>query len=350
MRVVRRYFYRMIEVRHFQPLMMVVACSCGEAAPVGGDALAMQDGATPDAARGPCGTDVPWAAHPAVDLGPIQETAAVAFDGKMYVIGGFNGVLGVVAKVQIFDPASCAWSQGPELPRTVHHANAAVVGDTIYVLGAMEGLGFTAIANVWAWSPNRETTWSARSSMPAGTERGSAVVGVIADQIYLAGGLRGGAVAEHSRYTPSTDTWEVLEPLPAPRDHGCGGAIGNTLIVAGGRQGAINSTSSSVFAFQPGVGWSARAEMPTARGGTACGVIADALIVVGGEGNGNVPSGVLPHVERYVAASDSWQTLAPMRTPRHGMAAAAIAGRLYVPGGATSDGFGAVAVHEVLTP
>ncbi len=337
-------------MRQLQIAMMIVACSCGSDAPVSVDARPTIDGATIDAGGGPCGTDVPWAAHPAVEIGPIQETAAVALNGKMYVIGGFNAMLGVVAKVQIFDPASCAWSLGPELPRMVHHANAAVVGDTIYVLGAMEGLGFTAIANVWAWAPNRETTWSARAPMPAGTERGSAVVGVIADQIYLAGGLRGSAVAEHSRYTPSTDTWEILAPLPAPRDHGCGGAIGNTLIVAGGRQGAINSISSSVFAYQPGVGWSARTDMPTARGGTACGTIADALIVVGGEGNLNAPSGVFPQVERYVAATDTWQTLAPMRTPRHGMAAAAIAGRLYVPGGATSDGFGAVAVHEVLSP
>jgi hypothetical protein len=39
-----------------------------------------------------------------------------------------------------------------------------------------------------------------------------------------------------------------------------------------------------------------------------------------------------------------------MPTPRHGMAAAAWNGALYVPGGATSAGFGAVAAHEVLTP
>jgi hypothetical protein len=38
-----------------------------------------------------------------------------------------------------------------------------------------------------------------------------------------------------------------------------------------------------------------------------------------------------------------------MPTPRHGMGAAATGGRLYVPGGATVQAFGAVATHEILT-
>jgi N-acetylneuraminic acid mutarotase len=91
--------------------------------------------------------------------------------------------------------------------------------------------------------------------------------------------------------------------------------------------------------------------MPTARGGTACGVIGDRLVVVGGEGNPAPGSrGVFPQVEAYDAAANAWQTLAPMRTPRHGMGAAAWDGKLYVPGGANQQAFGAVATHEILTP
>lgn len=312
---------------------------------------------TPDAASADdapvvaCETEAPWDEAPALPLGPTQETAAVAVDGKVYVLGGFHQDMGIVAAVQVYDTASCTWSMGPALPKPVHHANAAVVDGTIYVLGAMQTFNFTAIGDVWAWNPATETAWSTRTAMPAGTQRGSAITGVVDGNIYVAGGLRSGAVAEVSMFDPVANAWTTnLPPLPAPRDHGCGGVVGGKLYVTGGRQATIGSTSPAVYEFTPGGGWVERAPMPTARGGTACGVVADRIIVVGGEGNPNDASGVFPEVESYDPAQNAWTTLAPMRTPRHGMGAAAVGGRLYVPGGADRRAFAAVATHEVLTP
>jgi N-acetylneuraminic acid mutarotase len=89
--------------------------------------------------------------------------------------------------------------------------------------------------------------------------------------------------------------------------------------------------------------------MITARAGTGCGVVGGRLVVVGGEGAATA-TGVFSEVEAYDPASDSWESLTPMPTPRHGMAAAVWDGALHVPGGARSAGFGAVATHEVLTP
>lgn len=298
-----------------------------------------------------CDPTAPWADAPALPRGPTQETAAVAVAGRVYVLGGFNGALGVLASVQVFDTTTCAWSAGPDLPKAVHHANAAVVGGTIYVVGSMTGLNFQAIGDVWAWNPATDAGWSVRASMPAGTQRGSAVTGVIDGKIYVAGGLRGGAVTDVSAYDPVANAWDTaLPPLPGPRDHGCGAAIDGALYVAGGRRGTIDSREGGVFALSPGGAWVEKRAMPTARGGTACGVVDDRLIVMGGEGNPDAPSRVFAQVEAYAPATDAWTTLAPMPTPRHGLGAAAWAGRLYVPGGATRDGFGAVDVHEVLTP
>jgi N-acetylneuraminic acid mutarotase len=300
---------------------------------------------------GTCETTTPWAAAPAMARGPTQETAVVAVDGKVYVLGGFDESAAVIDAVQVFDTAACTWSAGPNLPKQVHHANAAVVGGTIYVVGAMQTLQFTAIPDVWSWNPATDAMWSVRASMPAGTQRGSAIVGVIDDKIYVAGGLRGGAVAQLSMYDPAQDMWTTaLPPLPAARDHGCGGAVNGKLYVAGGRQGGITTQSSIVYEYTPGGAWVEKAPMPTARGGTACGVIGNRIIVVGGEGNQAAPSGVFPQVEAYDAVADTWASLADMPTPRHGMGAAAWNGRLYVPGGANKQAFGAVATHEVLTP
>jgi N-acetylneuraminic acid mutarotase len=304
------------------------------------------DGAVVDSDGG-----VGWTSAPAVLGGAIQETGAVAVDGRIYVIGGFDGSLAVVQAVRVFDTVTSTWSDGPRLPSAVHHANVATTGGTIYVLGAMAGPTFDAAGVVWSWNPATDAGWTERSPMPAGTERASSLVGVVDGVIYVIGGLRGGAVADVSAYDPSDGSWDTsLPPLPEPRDHGCGGVVAGTIYVAGGRRGAIGSTSDAVYAYTPGGAWQTRAPMPTGRGGTACGVIADQIIVVGGEGNAADPSGVFPQVEVYTPATDRWESRAPMPTPRHGMGAAAWGGRLYVPGGATRQAFGAVDTHEVLTP
>jgi N-acetylneuraminic acid mutarotase len=153
-------------------------------------------------------------------------------------------------------------------------------------------------------------------------------------------------------YDPALDAWTIdLAPLPAPRDHLTGQASLGLLYAIGGRAGGISGTTARVDAYDPATdAWSPRAPMPTARGGMASGVVDGAIVVVGGEGNPAAPSGVFPEVERYDPATDAWQELPPMPRPRHGMAAVGLDGGLYVPGGASVQGFGAVATHEVFTP
>ena len=315
---------------------------------------AMGCGGTPDAktdaADVQCEMTSPWARAPDLLRGVAQETAAVAADGKIYVLGGFQS-LERSTLVQVFDPAACAWSRGPDMPKDVHHLNAAVVGSTIYVVGAMQdGGSYTAIGDTWSWNPATDAGWSIRTPMPAGTERGASAVGVIDGKIYVAGGLRNGSRTDVSFYDPVGDTWTPAPPLPLPRDHACGGGIGGKLYVVGGRNLNPGSPEANVFELTPGVGWIERVPMPTRRAGAACGVSGDRIIVAGGERNPAAGSrGVFPQVEAYNAILNTWETLAPMPTPRHGMGAAVWDGRFYVPGGADQQGAGAVAIHEVLT-
>ena len=133
------------------------------------------------------------------------------------------------------------------------------------------------------------------------------------------------------------------------RDHGCGGVLGGALVVAGGRQADIGSTTATVFALAPGVGWTARASMPTGRGGTACGVIDDRLIVVGGEGNPASSRASIPRPRPTPPAPTRGRLSSRCARPatawrrRRG-------GVLYVPAGATQESVGAVDTHETFTP
>jgi N-acetylneuraminic acid mutarotase len=86
--------------------------------------------------------------------------------------------------------------------------------------------------------------------------------------------------------------------------------------------------------------------MPTPRGGIAAAAVGGCLYVFGGEGNQFHPRGIFDQVEVYDPSTDSWQALDPMAAPRHGIGAAVAGSRIYLPGGATVQGFGATAVHQ----
>jgi N-acetylneuraminic acid mutarotase len=288
-----------------------------------------------------------WKSLAPLAAGPRQETAVVALGGRIYVLGGFDRQNRVVDIVEAYDPTRDRWEARKPLPMPLHHANAAVVSNKLYVVGALTGMDFRAVGVAYEYDAKADA-WTPRTAMPPGTERGAAAVMVVGSRIYVAGGLRGASVGDFSSYDTATDRWESLPPMPGPRDHLVGGVVKGILFAVGGRGPAVGLTGR-VDAFDPSAKtWSVRKAMPTARAGCAAGVIGDRIIVAGGEGNRGRPDGVFVEVEAYDASIDTWKSLPPMLTPRHGTGGMAVGGKLYVPGGATREGFGATAVNESL--
>lgn len=289
-----------------------------------------------------------WAVKAPLARGPRQETGVAALGGRLYVVGGFNDRNEIVSSVEVYDPGTDAWTGAAPLPRPLHHANVAVSAGKLYVLGALTGGGFTAVGDTLEYDPQTDQ-WTAKAPMPAGTERGGGAVAEIDGRLYVAGGFRSGSVADFSVYDPAADSWTTLPDLPEPRDHLNGAAQGQVFLAIGGRKdGALRAR---VDAFDVAAStWSSRAPMPTARAGAAGGRVGGLVVIVGGEGNRAAANGVFPQTELYDPAADQWTNAPQMLTPRHGMGAAAIGGTLYVPGGATREGFGAVATHEAFTP
>ncbi|MDB4965465.1 MAG: kelch repeat-containing protein [Myxococcales bacterium] len=322
--------------------LALLACGCGSS---GGDGGGSSDLAVVPDFAGATATWQPRAAMPAAR----QETAVAALDGKVYVLGGFDGTQTIVATVEAWDPATDRWSTMPPLPAPLHHANVATVAGKLYVVGAIKGASFTAIGDSWSFDP-AANAWSPRAPMPAGSERGAAMIGVVDHKIYVAGGYRGGAVADFSVYDADADSWSALPALPSVRDHGVGALVGGRFYAIGGRDSTPAAHVARVDAFDLVAGsWSAKTPLPTSRGGAAAGVLDGQIIVAGGEGNAGSPRGVFAAVERYDPAADQWSALPPMRTPRHGTGGAVV-GRLFVvPGGADVQLYGAVDVVETIT-
>lgn len=285
--------------------------------------------------------------------GPRQETSVVELDGEIYVLGGFDGSAQVLTAVEAYDPANDRWRARADLPFAMHHMNAATIDGRIYVVGALTGLGFVENPNVIVYDPALDR-WEARGEMPAGLARGSAGVAVIGSKMFLAGGYRDrAAVVQFTSYDTLTGEFEVLPELPAALDHLASVAASGVVYVIGGRSGSIAATTASVWSFEPAVGiWRARASMPRPRAGFAGATVLEGRVYVfGGEGNPDSGSqGVFADADVYDPGSDRWHMVAPMRTPRHGTAAAALGDRIFVPGGATQQAFGAVATNEAFVP
>ena len=64
-----------------------------------------------------------------------QYHACVEFAGKLYTIGGKTGTLQNLDSVEVFDPATKTWAEGPKLPAKVAWAQAINFENTLYLLG-----------------------------------------------------------------------------------------------------------------------------------------------------------------------------------------------------------------------
>jgi N-acetylneuraminic acid mutarotase len=284
--------------------------------------------------------------------GARQENPVVAFRGEIFVFGGFGGSGQLLDTVEAYDPVTNRWRNDiARLPLATHHTNVAVSGGRIYVVGFLTGGTFAPHGRVFAYDPERNV-WEERAGMPAGTERGASAVGAIDGRIYVAGGSREVAVVDFSAYDPGLDSWEVLPDLPEPLDHATAGTVDGRLYVLGGRGGSIGAISGDVYEYDPASrAWRSRAEMPTPRGGVAGATLGGLIYVLGGEGNPTAgTNGVFPDVEVFDPAANRWDVLPPMAVPRHGTGAAGLADKIYVPGGATRQGFGAVATVDAFEP
>jgi hypothetical protein len=296
------------------------------------------DGSADAAGNQPSGAGR-WESLPSL-LRARGEAGVAAIGARLYVVGGYSNVL------EVFDTMTGKWEALPSLPATVDHPNVAAVGDKLYVVGAFQAGAF------FVYAPDTRA-WSRIAPMPAGTDRGGSGVGVIGTRIYVGGGQRGGrSVADASAYDTATDRWEGLPPLPTPRDHLVGAGVGGIFYVLGGRTNGRQNVIARVDAFDPGAAaWTARAPMPTARGGCAAAVLGGRVYVFGGEGNPAAPTGAFPQTEMYDPAADRWTSLAPMKTPRHGLGAAAIGDRIYLPAGSVREGGGSsVPLFEAFQP
>jgi N-acetylneuraminic acid mutarotase len=305
--------------------------------------------ALPDAPVGP------WTTGPVVP-DPRLEPGVTALGQQMVVIGGFDtdvqAGLEITKRVDVLDTLNLTWSQLPDAPVARHHVQIGAIGTTIYLLGGLgtpdENNDYPAEGDSYSFDtgdPN--AVWTTLTPMPTGFERGSAAVVVVPPRIYLLGGASTtDAIASNIFYDSVQDAWcpgtactpdQQLPDLPSPRSHPAAmRRDDSTFILVGGLLHlGSNTEEPDVFILHPDQqtaagAWVNGTPEPDERGGCAYGVIEGQLICAGGEAGNSA----LSYTEGYDVLNDVWTDYAVMPQPRAGTLGAAIADKLYVPGGA----------------
>lgn len=278
-----------------------------------------------------------------------QEVGVALLNGKIYVAGGFLSNRDTSNKLEAFDPTSNTWQTLASMPIPVNHPATVAYGGKIWVLGGFRGpLLQNPTEIVQIYDPVTDG-WIRGPSLP--TPRGGLIAVVLDGKIYAIGGAHhGGSVGEFTVLDPATNRWQSLPPMPTPRDHLGADVIGGKIYAVGGRDGR-SFTLAALEVYDPATRrWQSLPPMPTGRSGHAVVAKGTCLFAFGGEGNRRRADLMFPQTEVYSLSTNRWRTLADMVSPRHGHGAVVIGTKIYLPGGATVAGFGAVAGLEVFTP
>ncbi|MCH8196586.1 MAG: hypothetical protein IH904_00755 [Proteobacteria bacterium] len=226
------------------------------------------------------------------------------------------------------------------------------LGKTLLGAGLAVALGFAIAAGNQALAQGG--TWEIKAPLPPGGVSPS-TAGVIGGKLYASGFKTvGGLAPVLVVYDPATDTWDTTKAPPPTLRGGKGGVIDGKLYVVGGCLGSdcrigINNILEM---YDPATDtWATLAPMPTARAKLATAVIDGKLFVVGGFPACPPCVPQFATLEVYDPATDTWDTTrAPMPTPREGMKAAAIDGKLHVVGGFLRPSDVSTGILEVYDP
>ncbi|MEZ6067692.1 MAG: DUF4198 domain-containing protein [Planctomycetaceae bacterium] len=205
---------------------------------------------------------------------PLQGLALVAHQGKLYRLGGFTAKnaegekhdLWSQADAAMFDLQSNTWTDLPPLPEPRSSFDAAVLGNSIYVVGGWSMQG--EVDSVWhttAWKLDLSTAdpkWEAIPSPPF--QRRALSVAAFGGKLYAIGGMQseGGPTKQVAIFDPAAGDWtEGPELLGESQLTG----FGSSAFAAGDRLYVSTINGDLLRLSEDGQSWEHAGLLPTAR-------------------------------------------------------------------------------------
>ncbi len=255
---------------------------------------------------------------------PRLMTAWTVLDDKIWLIGGIREGE-TLQSVETYDPRTQQWQQQPSLPIPLNHAAAATYRGEVVVIGGATDTITQASDKVFAL---RDNTWVELPSLQHA--RAAPAAAVVDDKLVVVGGQHDKQIVPQTEVFDGT-SWTQAADIPTPREHLAAVSDGVYIYTVGGRVLSADENSAAFERFDPESGnWEKLPDMPTPRGSYGAALVDGRIVVVGGE----EPTRVLATVEMYDIANRTWSTQAPINTPVHGQAVAAVGSTVYCIGGA----------------
>jgi hypothetical protein len=272
---------------------------------------------TPEASAAP----VAWVREADAPFARL-EMGVAAHGGRAWLAGGLSPFGEALTDVESFDPATGAWSDGPALPASVHHAALVSDGDRLLLIGGYLGSAFNRPTDIVLTLGDGDESWQPGPPLPEPRAGGAAAWD--GERVVYAGGVGDGIEADV--YALIGDAWEPIGVMREAREHlaATSDLEGRTWLM-GGRVGGLTSNLGTVELVE-GTEITLLGGLPTPRGGVA------AIHVPGIGGclsGGEAPDRAYPVVE-CMAADGTLTTLPELLEPHHGHGAVTIGGVAYV--------------------
>ena len=272
-----------------------------------------------------------------------SPTAVVA--GKLYLFGGFTDTLGASDQLDVYDPATDAWTRLKDMPTRVTHLNPAADGQTIWFAGGFKGKHPGPVtAEVWKYDSTSDT-WTAGPPLPE--PRAGGGLEVVGRKLHYFGGYKADRQTDSgNHWSLSLDggkAWQQESDLPDPRGHVSAAVLDGKLYALGGDHGHDKTQIdvSSCHRFDPVTKkWSAIASLPDGRSHFESSTIIHQgrILIVGGRCNQSKPlRNVVNDILEYDPKADTWRVVGTLPEKLLAPAAAIIAGRLVVTSGGLNN-------------
>jgi N-acetylneuraminic acid mutarotase len=285
------------------------------------------------------------------------EISGAVLGDKIFVIGGADyREDGAVDTVEIYDPVSNEWASGPSLPYVLDHAPSVAYDGKIYVMGGfLEGK--TTTDKMLIYDPETNE-WTEGTPMPSSTA--AAVAEVVNGSIYVIGGLdiEHNPVDRNEAYHIENDTWTSKASMPGEqgrKHHAASAEVDGKIYVIGGRlfgNGVPNEINDALtnlddnWMYDPKKNnWTQMESMPIRRSGFTAAALDGKIYVFGGQ----AAEGSIINAESYDPDENRWAIEPNMKIDRSGLSAVAYNNKIYVLGG-QHEGLQALSANEIFSP
>ena len=210
-----------------------------------------------------------------------SDLTLVTVEGELYIIGG-NRTSGPTGWVEIYDPETETWREGPSKPTPVAEITAVIIDGTVYIAGGCAGNQDQreALTELEIFHP-KDGQWAIGKALPE--PRCGYAATAYDNELYLIGGWNGEEYVDTILvYTPAEDNWRMLDTTyPLSVGYAAAATVDDKIYVAGGFDGQreyadLNILNTATFVWESGP------SMHQPRGGLGLVTAGNSLYAIGG--------------------------------------------------------------------